>query len=233
MYAIVDIAGQQFKVSKDQKIFVHRLEGKDGDKIDFDKVLLIDDEKKVIVGDPLVKGAVVQGKILDHVRGEKIKVFKKKRRKGYQKLNGHRQNLTQVLIENILEKAPAKKTAEKKPQTSKPGAETAGPAKKQAEKPATKKTAEPKKKTTTTGKSTGTAKKESIGTAKKSTGTATKKTTTAKKSTGTKKTTASSTKDKSTKKSTTASGTAKSAEKKTAKKKDEADKENKEQKDKS
>jgi len=101
MYAIVEIAGQQFKVEKDRKIFVHRLEGELGDKLTFDRVYLIDNESDVKVGMPVVEGASVNASILSHVRGDKVLVFKKKRRKGYQKLNGHRQDFTQVLIEGI------------------------------------------------------------------------------------------------------------------------------------
>lgn len=101
MYAIVEIAGQQFKVEKDQKVFVHRLAQEEGVQIDFDKVLLIDEDGKVKIGTPVVKGAKVSAKVLAHVRGDKVKVFKKKRRKGYQKLNGHRQDLTQIQIEEI------------------------------------------------------------------------------------------------------------------------------------
>ncbi|MDR3094013.1 MAG: 50S ribosomal protein L21 [Bacteroidales bacterium] len=101
MYAIVEIAGQQFKVSKDQKIFVHRQEGEAGAKLSFDKVYLIDDESSVKVGTPVVEGAAVDTSIVSHVRGDKVLVFKKKRRKGYQKLNGHRQDFTQLLIEDI------------------------------------------------------------------------------------------------------------------------------------
>jgi len=101
MYAIVDIQGQQFKVEKDQKVYVHRLEGEEGISVSFDKVLLIDNEGKVAVGAPSLKGASVSAKILSHVRGDKVLVFKKKRRKGYQKLNGHRQNFTQIQIEEI------------------------------------------------------------------------------------------------------------------------------------
>ena len=104
MYAIVDIAGQQFKVEKDQKLFVHRLEVEEGKKVSFDKVLLIDTGNKVSVGDPVVKGASVDAKVISHMKGDKVLVFKKKRRKGYQKLNGHRQYLTQIQIEAISEK---------------------------------------------------------------------------------------------------------------------------------
>jgi large subunit ribosomal protein L21 len=101
MYAIVEIAGQQFKVEKDQKIFVHRLDGNEGDVVDFDKVLLVDEDGQVKVGTPAVKGAKVSGKILEHIKGDKVKVFKKKRRKGYQKMNGHRQQFTRIQIESI------------------------------------------------------------------------------------------------------------------------------------
>ncbi|NOX85598.1 MAG: 50S ribosomal protein L21 [Chlorobi bacterium] len=101
MYAIVDIAGQQFKVEQGQEVFVHRLDGKEGDQMEFDKVLLIENDGKVKVGKPVVKGAKVSAKIVSHLRGDKVIVFKKKRRKGYQKSNGHRQDLSKVLIENI------------------------------------------------------------------------------------------------------------------------------------
>jgi large subunit ribosomal protein L21 len=101
MYAIVEIAGQQFKVSKDQKLFVHRLEGAEGSKIDFTKVLLVDDNGKFKVGAPVVEGAKVTATILSHLKGDKVLVFKKKRRKGYQKLNGHRQLFSQIEINEI------------------------------------------------------------------------------------------------------------------------------------
>ena len=101
MYAIVDIAGQQFKVEQGQEIFVHRLSEETGANVKFDQVLLIDEDGKVKVGTPVVKGANVDAKVLDHVRGDKVKVFKKKRRKGYQKETGHRQDLSKVLIEKI------------------------------------------------------------------------------------------------------------------------------------
>jgi len=101
MYAIVEIAGQQFKVEKDQKVYVHRLTQDEGDQIDFEKVLLTDQDGKIKIGTPSVKGAKVTAKVLTHLRGDKVKVFKKKRRKGYQTLNGHRQDLTQIQIEEI------------------------------------------------------------------------------------------------------------------------------------
>ena len=101
MYAIVDIAGQQFKVEKGQEVFVHRLDGEEGSSMEFDKVLLVDNDGKVSVGTPTVEGAKIKAKILSHERADKIIVFKKKRRKGYQKASGHRQDLSKVLIENI------------------------------------------------------------------------------------------------------------------------------------
>jgi large subunit ribosomal protein L21 len=115
MYAIVDIAGQQFKVKKDQKIFVHRLEGEPGNQVDFDRVLLIDNDSNVSVGAPVIQGAMISAKILEHLKGDKVIVFKKWRRKGYRVKNGHRQYLTQILIEEIIEKgAKPKLVAEKK-----------------------------------------------------------------------------------------------------------------------
>lgn len=113
MYAIVSIAGQQFKVEKNSRIFVHRLKEEEGADASFDKVLLIDNDGKIQVGDPFVKNASVTGKIVSHVKGETVKVFKKKRRKGYQKLNGHRQFLTEVIIDNILENSEKTKKASK------------------------------------------------------------------------------------------------------------------------
>ena len=101
MYAIVEIAGQQFKVKQGQEVFVHRLKDEEGAEVEFDKVLLVDDEGSVKVGAPVVEGAKVNGKVLSHVRGDKVIVFKKKGRKGYQKQNGHRQDLTKVRIEKI------------------------------------------------------------------------------------------------------------------------------------
>jgi len=171
MYAIVDIAGQQFKVEKDQKLFVHRLEVEEGKKVSFPKVLLIDTGNKVSVGDPVVKGASVDAKVISHMKGDKVLVFKKKRRKGYQKLNGHRQYLTQIQIEAISEKgatakkeapaakkeeAPAAKTTAKKQAATKaapkataekPAAEKKPAAKKPAAKTAAKKTTAAKKPT--------------------------------------------------------------------------------------
>jgi large subunit ribosomal protein L21 len=101
MYAIVDIAGKQFKVAKDQYIYAPKMEGEAGANVSFDKVLLIDNGGKVEIGAPTVNGAKVSGKILEHVKGDKVIVFKKKRRKGYALKNGHRQQFTKVQIENI------------------------------------------------------------------------------------------------------------------------------------
>ncbi len=117
MYAIVNIAGQQFKVEKDQKVFVNRLAQKPDEEVNFEDVLLIDDDGKVQVGTPKVKNASVTAKILEHVKADKIKVFKKKRRKGYQKLNGHRQPLTQVLIQEINTSATSSKESKKETKT--------------------------------------------------------------------------------------------------------------------
>jgi large subunit ribosomal protein L21 len=114
MYAIVDISGQQFKVEKDQKVFVHRIEGKEGSKVDFDKVLLIDNDSKVVVGTPVISGAMVSAKIIEHLKGDKVIVFKKKRRKGYRVKNGHRQFFTQVQIESIIETGAKPKAVESK-----------------------------------------------------------------------------------------------------------------------
>lgn len=102
MYAIVDIAGQQFKVQKDKKVFVHRLAAAEGSSVEFDKVLLVENEGNVSVGTPVLEGAKVTAKVLEHTKGDKVLIFKKKRRKSYQKMNGHRQSFTQVLIEEIV-----------------------------------------------------------------------------------------------------------------------------------
>ncbi|MFH2143372.1 MAG: 50S ribosomal protein L21 [Bacteroidota bacterium] len=113
MYAILEIAGQQFKVTKDQKIYVHRLENAEGSKVEFDKILLIDNDKEVIVGEPIIEKASVTATVISHVKGDKVKIFKKKRRKGYQKLNGHRQYLSQIQIDNISEKGEKKSSTKK------------------------------------------------------------------------------------------------------------------------
>lgn len=102
MYAIVEIAGQQFKVEKDRKIFVNRLAQNEGESVEFDRVLLIDNEGAVKIGAPTIEGAKVTAKVLEHLKGDKVIVFHKKRRKGYEKKNGHRQYLSQIQIESIL-----------------------------------------------------------------------------------------------------------------------------------
>jgi large subunit ribosomal protein L21 len=102
MYAIVDIAGQQFKVEKDQKVFVHRQEGEVGTELSFEKVLLLDKDGKVTIGKPEIKNAKVTAKILSHLKGDKVIIFKKNRRKGYKLKNGHRQQFTQIQIEEIV-----------------------------------------------------------------------------------------------------------------------------------
>jgi large subunit ribosomal protein L21 len=114
MYAIVEIAGQQFKVEEGKKIFVHRLDIEEGKQIDFNQVLLIEDEGKVTVGEPVIKDASVQAKVIENVRGDKVIVFKKKRKKGYRVKNGHRQNFTHVEIISINGKTSPKKQAAKK-----------------------------------------------------------------------------------------------------------------------
>jgi large subunit ribosomal protein L21 len=113
MYAIVEIAGQQFKVAKDQKVYVHRLKEEEGKKVSFHNVLLLEDGNNITVGAPAIDGAAVEAKIVKHLKGDKVIVFKKKRRKGYQKKNGHRQYLTEIHIEGIVAKG-AKKEAPKK-----------------------------------------------------------------------------------------------------------------------
>ncbi len=115
MYAIVEIAGQQFKVEEGRKIFVHRLETEKDKVIEFEKVLLVEDNDKILVGEPTVKDFIVEGKVLDQVRGDKVIVFKKKRKKGYRIKNGHRQNFTQIEITGIgLKGAIVRKQVPKK-----------------------------------------------------------------------------------------------------------------------
>ena len=101
MYAIVEIAGQQFKVEKDRKVYVHRLAAEEGAQIEFDSVLLVDNDGQVKIGTPKVEGAKVTAKVLSHLKGDKVIIFKKKRRKTFERKNGHRQYLTQIQIESI------------------------------------------------------------------------------------------------------------------------------------
>jgi len=145
MYAIVEIAGQQFKVAKDQKVFVHRLTTEEGKQVSFDNVLLIGDGDKVTIGAPAIDGAQVGAKVIKHLKGDKVIVFKKKRRKGYRVKNGHRQSLTEIVIENITasgaKKAAPKKEAKKaEPKAAAPVKEAAAP-KVEAKKAAPKKAA--------------------------------------------------------------------------------------------
>jgi len=131
MYAIVEIAGQQFKVAKDQKVFVHRLATEEGKKVSFDNVLLISDAGKVTIGAPAIGGAQVGAKVLRHLKGDKVIVFKKKRRKGYQVKNGHRQALSEIVIESIAASGakPAAKASESKAKPAAPKKEASTTAK--------------------------------------------------------------------------------------------------------
>lgn len=113
MYAIVEIAGQQFKVEEGRKIFVHRLEAEAGANLEFDKILLIEDNGKITVGEPVINDYIVDGHVLEHMRGDKVIVFKKKRKKGYRIKNGHRQNFTQIEIVSIGLKGAPKKAVKK------------------------------------------------------------------------------------------------------------------------
>ena len=112
MNAVVEISGKQFKVAKDSKLYVHRLDAKEGSKVSFENVLLLDNGSKVVVGTPTVKGASVEAKVVKHLKDDKVIVFKKKRRKGYKVKNGHRQALTEIVIEKVSEKT-AKKVVKK------------------------------------------------------------------------------------------------------------------------
>ncbi|MCH1406782.1 MAG: 50S ribosomal protein L21 [Schleiferiaceae bacterium] len=163
MYAIVEIAGLQYKVEKDQRLYVNRLNVEAGKKVKFDRVLLIEEKGDVKVGAPVIDGAVIEATVNSEVKGDKVLIFKKKRRKGYQKMNGHRQIFTSITINKITAKAPAKKAAAKateekeaapkaaakkpaakKPAAKKPAAKKAAP-KKAAPKKAAPKKAAPKK----------------------------------------------------------------------------------------
>ena len=140
MNAIVKISGKQFKVAKDTKLFVNRIDAKEGSKVSFDDVLLIDNGSKVIVGNPIVKDASVEAKVLKHLKDDKVIVFKKKRRKGYRVKNGHRQSLTEIIIEKVTEKTAKAKPAKKSEESKAPKAKKATPkAKKAAPKAKSKK----------------------------------------------------------------------------------------------
>jgi len=160
MYAIVEIAGQQFKVEEGKKIFVHRLDTEEDKDIKFEQVLLIEEEGKVTVGEPFINDSFVEGKVLGHARGKKVIVFKKKRRKGYRVKNGHRQDFTEIEIISINGKKSAeKKAVRKEPAVTEeePKAEIKSAEKKPAvKKPAVKKTAvkNPTAKSADNGKTT-------------------------------------------------------------------------------
>ncbi|MAT79747.1 MAG: 50S ribosomal protein L21 [Flavobacteriales bacterium] len=131
MNAVVEISGKQFKVSKDTKLYVHRLDAKEGSKVSFGNVLLLDNGKKLMVGTPNVQGASVEAKVLKHLKDDKVIVFKKKRRKGYRVKNGHRQALTEIVIEKVSEKTVKPKVVKKaveskvdKPKKAAPKAKT-------------------------------------------------------------------------------------------------------------
>ena len=130
MYAIVEIAGQQFKVAKDQKVFVHRLPEAEGEKVQFSNVMLLEDGKNITIGAPAIEGASVEAKVVKHLKGDKVIVFKKKRRKGYKVKNGHRQYLSEIVIESIVASGskPAAKKAAAKPAAPKAEKATAKPA---------------------------------------------------------------------------------------------------------
>lgn len=128
------------KVAKDTKLFVNRIDAKEGSKVSFDDVLLIDNGSKVIVGNPVVKDASVEAKVLKHLKDDKVIVFKKKRRKGYRVKNGHRQSLTEIIIEKVTEKTAKAKPAKKSEESKAPKAKKAAPkAKKAAPKAKSKK----------------------------------------------------------------------------------------------
>lgn len=160
MYAIVEIAGQQFKVERGNKVYVHRLEANEGSKVEFDRVLLIENDGKISVGNPTVDGAKVAATVIEHLKGDKVIVFKKLRRKGYQKWNNHRQQYTQILVQGVLGKGETLKdelkaeksvrnfTISRKAKTAAPAAEvTEAPAKKAPAKKAPAKKAAAKKTT--------------------------------------------------------------------------------------
>src|SRR5210317_2373580 len=138
MYAIVEIAGLQYKVEKDQRLYVNRLNVEEGTKVKFDRVLLIDDNGKVQVGAPVIDGAKVEATVNGEVKSDKVLVFKKKRRKGYQKMNGHRQMFTSITINKITATATAKKAAATATEDAE-AAPKAAAKKPAAKKPATKK----------------------------------------------------------------------------------------------
>ena len=144
MYAIVEIAGQQFKVEEGRKIFVHRLDAAEGDNVSFEKVLLLDNDGAVTIGEPVIADTVVEGKVLAHVRGDKVIIFKKKRRKGYQKRSGHRQDFTQIEVLSIGPAGEEKKKAAARAEKKVTEAPVAEEAKAEVKKAPARKTAAPK-----------------------------------------------------------------------------------------
>lgn len=119
MFAIVNISGKQYRVEKGDQIKVALLETESGKKVKFENVLLTDDGKKVTIGNPVVSGATVSGTVINHGRDRKVIVFKKKRRKGYRRKNGHRQDFSLIQIDSISTSASKKKAAPKKVATKK------------------------------------------------------------------------------------------------------------------
>ena len=130
MYAIVEISGKQFKVEKKQKLFVNRIDAEEGKKVSFDNVLMFSDGNKLSIGSPVVSGVKVDAKVLKHLKSDKVIVFKKKRRKGYKVKNGHRQQITQIEINDIISGASKKSPAAKK-EAKKDSAKTSVKGKKQ------------------------------------------------------------------------------------------------------
>ena len=130
MYAIVEISGKQFKVEKKQKLFVNRIDAEEGKKVSFDNVLMFSDGNKLSIGSPVVSGVKVDAKVVKHLKSDKVIVFKKKRRKGYKVKNGHRQQITQIEINDIISGASKKSPAAKK-EAKKDSAKTSVKEKKQ------------------------------------------------------------------------------------------------------
>jgi large subunit ribosomal protein L21 len=164
MYAIVEIAGQQFKVEEGKNIFVHRLETEKDAIIEFDKVLLFEDNGKVLVGEPAIENFIVEGKVLDQVKGDKVIVFKKKRKKGYRVKNGHRQNFSYIEIigigekGSIVRKETPKKEKVKKVTAPEPAEEPVAEKKTKEKKAVTKKPAVKKEESTPKAKKTSVKK---------------------------------------------------------------------------
>ena len=119
MFAIINIAGKQFRVEEGDQIKVPHLSTDAGKSLAFDKVLLINDGKKVQLGSPLLSNASISATVVEHGRGKKIRIFKKKRRKGYRRNNGHRQNYSLIKIDSISTTVKKKLTKKTKEKTSK------------------------------------------------------------------------------------------------------------------